>query len=305
MLSGSKGGGKSGLETVLQECSPLLATTRIAFVFAGQARTFVHPAAHTSLLRLGVKAFAAGAKYDTFFYLTDDDLGTSGRHAPIGDDEDAVRRAISIFEPQRVYYGPFTKSSPPTPSCELSSRMRSKYKYSESPVWHMWWATWEKVRRGYMLVKEHEAAQQFRYTWVVRMRVDVYFFGMAPAHCSLRAGQLAIPAGVVGCCYPRVQPRTPHEFNPKLTETCDTVCANDHMAFVPREFSDDYFELSRDIQLCSDAGAASGKHFENFTDDGGRYLWWRMVSKGVQMGPSPVVPYTLLRNCRKVISRST
>uniref|UniRef100_A0A7S3B9I5 Uncharacterized protein n=1 Tax=Haptolina ericina TaxID=156174 RepID=A0A7S3B9I5_9EUKA len=144
-----------------------------------------------------------------------------------------------------------------------------------------------------MFVKEHEAAQRFRYTWVVR--VDCYFFGTAPAHCSLRAGHVAIPAGVVGCCYHRKHPTNANEYNARLTDMCDAVCANDHMAFVPREFADDYFELSRDIELCSDV---AGKHFRNFTDDGGRFLWWRMVHKGVRMGPSPIVPYTLLRNCQ-------
>ena len=198
--------------------------TRIAFTFAGQARTFVHPGGHRTLLQRAVLPFIAGTHGgDTFFYLTTDDRGSTTGHAAIADDAEAVVEAIRTFRPQRYYYGPFN-ASPPQPACSLSNMMRRQYKYGDPTImtWHVWWATWEKVRRCYRFVLEHEATFGFQYTWVVRMRVDLWFFGSLRSACSLHMESgIHIPGGVVGCCFP-VLPRdlqrghtlAPNQYNP-------------------------------------------------------------------------------------------
>ena len=143
---------------------------------------------------------------DTFFYLTTDDQGSTSGDAAIVDDAAAVAAAILSFRPQRFYHGPFTNATPPTPACSLSPLMRRPYKYDDPKIttWHVWWATWEKVRRCFNFVVEHERAFGLRYEWVVRMRADVWFFGEMPPLCSFDAASgIVLPAGVVGCCFPR------------------------------------------------------------------------------------------------------
>ena len=78
--------------------------------------------------------------------------------------------------------------------------------------------------------------------------------------------------------------------------SCDTTCANDHIALVPRRLAHEYFDLVNDLTICRDGS----DQFINFTDGGGHYLWWRMMRRDVRLAQRPLtLPYTLLRNCNK------
>ena len=139
-------------------------------------------------------------------------------------------------------------------------------------VWHMWWATWEKLRRGFGFVVEAEAARRASYAWVVRLRADLFIFGDAASHRRLDplAG-IVLPAGVI---------------------YASPGNANDHAAFIPRQHAHHYFEIVRGVESCHDATTSA-----HFNDYGGEHLHSWLQANGVPFAPPMVLPYTLLRPC--------
>ena len=241
--------------------------------------------------------------------ITNDDSGDSEGHAAVRLNALAVSAAIGALRPQRSYYGPFNFSLPrPHPGCVLSTAM-TKGKCGrvrcKTMMWHRWWETWEKIRRSFSLVVEHEQEHGFRYGWMVRLRPDLWFFGTVRSHCELSLGGngMIIPAGVTGCfCGAGFGAFTNRTSRGTLIERRDTGlcprCQNDHLAFVPRGLAHEYFELSLDIERCNQTGSSAGliTPFEKFNDGGGRYLHERATLRALPLAPSPAVPYTLLRN---------
>ena len=255
------------------ECSKSR-SVRAAFCFAGHVRTLLHPEAQHSLLHHGVLSFGAAA--DTFFYLTNDDTGTTSGHRATSDPEQAVRLAIKTFRPKALYYGPFLNASPPRlpDRCALPVGWQGHHFgaiHLARPMWHRVWETWEKLARSFRMSVEYEQRHDFLYDWVVRLRTDLWFFGRPVAHCSLNASGLIFSSGVVGCAN-------------------SAVCSNDHLVYAPRHLAPEYFETAVDIEQCR--FSARNRPAELST-----YYWWRMLNRSLPIVPSVPVPYTLLRPC--------
>ncbi|KAH8067074.1 cupin-like domain-containing protein [Aureococcus anophagefferens] len=85
---------------------------------------------------------ASGAHVDAFFYLADDDPGSSHGRPSIREARQRVLDVVASFRPKDAYVGPF-----------------------------VWWATWEKVRRCFALVEDFERSTlRRRYDFVARLR---------------------------------------------------------------------------------------------------------------------------------------
>ena len=276
---------------------------RVAFCFSGQPRTFVLPATYTSLIS-AVVSFSAGAEADTFFYLTDDDNGDSAGNGPAGNiTSTTVHEVMSLFRPKAAYYGPFNAKMPgPHPGCVFSTFMNERRR--GATVAERWWATWEKRRRSFILAQKHEKQHNFLYSWFVQLRVDLWFFGEVPPHCQMSDQGVGFPAGVVGCscsdegpsAFARLVRGTVQDKNGSYTRPACSRCHNDHLAFVPQHVAQRLFDIARDIEWCSTA-----EQFVNFTDLGARYLWSKAESQHLlPTAPSPIVPYTLMRQCKQL-----
>lgn len=245
-----------------------------AFCFAGQPRTFIHPAARRSLVR-AIKGFGADAY--VFLVLSDDDPGSSWAHPPVRASTTAVHAAMRSLRPVDSYYGPLSGlnmsagyAAERRAACGMQPEGLTRAIGSRRFM-QTFYETHAKLRAVHRQVTQYERAHVgFTFTWVVRMRPDTWFFGPLPAHCTLQQEHMTFPAGVTGCGY--------------------RPCMNDHMAFAPRALSTQYFHVVDAMASCDGLRAMSA-HWS-------KYVLWRLLDAHVPLAePSAVIPYTLLRPC--------
>lgn len=148
-----------------------------ALCFAGQPRAFTHPAVLKGINKNVVAAF--GADTVSFFYLTDDDAGSSYGHVPIDSQAHLVRKVMQGVSGTRGehYFGPFTdrdawsRAHPvmlralaaiSTEKYNGGGRMMRHANLTSAPRWRIWWETWEKVRRCFAMAEDYEARNGMR-----------------------------------------------------------------------------------------------------------------------------------------------
>ena len=143
---------------------------------------------------------------------------------------------------------------------------------SDQPWLLAWWQTWDRLRSAFGLVVAYESSHMLRFEWVVRLRPDAWFFRPGFAFCTLNpADGVVTPSGIAGCSAP---------------------CINDHLAWIPRQFADGYFDAAEELENCHDPSV-----FLRRMRDYGHFLYHRLLRRGVRVAPARLVPYTLARPC--------
>jgi hypothetical protein len=260
----------SAVEVGCGDVSHTPTTPRAAFCLTGQPRTFLHPEAQASIIKA---ARSFGAHAYIFFFLTDDDGGSSWAHPPIRESRARVHAAMATFRPKLAAYGSLNESDsyaahrrqqcglpPEGPTRAIGGR----------PFMKTFFETHVKLKSCYEAVVQYELAHRLRFDWIVRMRPDAWFFGNLVPHCRLAPTEISFPVGVVGCGY--------------------SPCINDHLAFTPRSLARYYFSIVTDMQSCAGMRNLS-RHWKD-------YNLWRLKEQRVPLAsPSPLIPYTLLRPC--------
>ncbi|KAH8087597.1 cupin-like domain-containing protein [Aureococcus anophagefferens] len=158
---------------------------------------------------------ASGAHVDAFFYLADDDPGSSHGRPSIREARQRVLDVVASFRPKDAYVGPFVADALPDalPAGRPFPKQfrRGYYWPNKRPPWafQVWWATWEKVRRCFALVEDFERSTlRRRYDFVARLRPDLWFFGAPPPLAAIfrrrrRAASPSPPASSAASGAPR------------------------------------------------------------------------------------------------------
>ena len=108
---------------------------------------------------------------------------------------------------------------------------------------------WQKVQMVFRMVTAHEMRHGVRFDWLLRMRTDLVFFAPLPSHLNpnLTSSSLHLPLGMVS----------------------NRVSFNDHLAIVPRNLAEVYFDMV-DEQDC-EANASALLHGKRVRQGHGAY----------------------------------
>ena len=241
-----------------------------AFVVAGHPRTFVLNSVFADMRHNAMIAFQAHAYL--FLLLSADDHGSTKGHVGVHSNTSLVVQVVEKLPPADFRLETEQEARVPAipADCTLVGTRAGDYKTSQ-PWWIAWWQTWDRLHRAFRMVHEFEDAHKMRFDWVVRLRPDAWFFAPAVAHCELNpADGIVTPAGVAGCHAP---------------------CVNDHLAWVPRQMADMYFQPPTELENCHGTG------FHHEMRDYGYFLRRRVEKAGGRFADSRLVPYSIVRPC--------
>lgn len=138
-----------------------------------------------------------------------------------------------------------------------------------------WYHTWKKLEICHRNIERFETQNKMRFDFIFRVRPDVFFFIPIPKISYFPTNKVYVPCGIVGCVSP---------------------CLNDHLAFVPREFSFAYFTIVSILEKCH-------REVEYLArDDGAHLLFHHLNNLGVK-SECLNLGYTLLRDSGPACAR--